>query len=102
MFGAVDRGFEQLFARLAILERNLRRLLRGVLQRNDEFSVELAILAGLFGGGEIGFAEAIERILAVDDERAVLGRGEQLVRERGAERGFFLVEFFQLVLIGGV
>ena len=94
------RRVEQLLARRAILQRDLRRLLRRVLQHDDELAVELARLGRFGRGGDVGLAETIELLLVVEDERGRVVRREQLGLEFGRELGFFLVELAQRDLVG--
>ena len=99
VLAAIDRGLEQLLARRAIGERFLGRLLRRVLQCNQPFAIELARLGGLCRCGDVGVAQAGERIAAVEFERAGFRACEQLGAERGAERRQLLVQFAQRRLV---
>ena len=85
-------GLEQPLAHRAVRERRLQRLLGGVLQREHPLALQPRVLGRLGGGGDVAVAQPVELGAVVDDQRAGLGRGQQLVLELGGELRLLLVE----------
>ena len=98
-FGAIPGVLEERLASGAMAERIQIGLLRGVLQRND-VAVQLALLGGLRGGGNLRIAQARQRVLILGDVSRILGGGEQLGGEGVGESGLLFVELLQFGLVG--
>ena len=100
VLGALGRGLEQFFARGAVGQFDLCRLLRRVLQRQHPAALELAIFRRCGGSVDLAAGKSGEVRLVLGDERAGLGCGQQLVLEIRRQGGFFLVQLAQRGLVG--
>jgi hypothetical protein len=90
---------------LAPAQRAVRQLLehrldRGVLERQHPLACHPARRRGLGGGADLLGREPGELLVVLDDDRAVLGRREHALAERGRVRRQLLVQRLQGRLVG--
>ena len=86
--------------RVAILQVRLRRLLRRVLQREHPLAFHAARLCALRGGGDVGFRQAVEQRLVVDDDGRGVRVGEDAIAELRGELRLLLIQRPQRGLVG--
>src|SRR5205823_2649949 len=79
--GARPRGSKELLADGATLERGERRLLRGVLERQEPFAIEMASASSFGCRVDLFGREAREVRLVADDQSRILSRCQQLIHE---------------------
>jgi hypothetical protein len=92
---AARRGEEEPLPERPVGERGLRRLLRGVLQREHPLVGEPAPCGHLGRGGDLPLAQPGELRGVVHDHGASGRRGEQPAPELGGERRLLLVELLE-------
>ena len=63
----------------AIFQQRQRRLLRRVLQREHPLAIELEFFGRFRGGGNICFAQTVEVSLVINNDRAIVRLGENVV-----------------------
>src|SRR6184192_1894790 len=82
-----------------VLERGLRRLLGGVLQRQHPLPVDPALARRFGRDGDLRVAQAVELVLVAHDDRPRLRRREQPVLKVGRELRLLLVQGAQPRLV---
>ena len=100
MLRAPGRRLEEPLPRRPLQELDLRRLLRRVLEGQQPLAIELARLRRLGRRPHLHVPETRQLGRIAHDERALLGGGEELLLERGAQRRLLLVEGAQRGLVG--
>ncbi len=98
--GTGFRGLQHGGALVTVAQRTEHRLLRGVLQRQHELAIELAILGGVGRVVDRVLVQAGQLGLVVDDHGRRSGGGHQAGVELGGEGGLFHVELAQARLVG--
>ena len=98
---ARHRGREDALAEGAVLERGERRLLGRVLHAEEPFPVQLLLLRGVGGRGEVAFRQAGEVGLPVHDDGGGVRVGEELVGVLRRQGGELFVELREPGLVGG-
>ena len=92
VIAALRRGGEKFLAQGAVLQEGQRRLLRRVLESEDVFAGQPAILGPLRCGGDVALAQAGQIGFVVDDDRRCIGIGEDFLTVLGGESRFFLIQ----------
>jgi hypothetical protein len=100
-FGPRPRRREQPLPRVAVLERDQRRLLRRILQGDHPLAAEAARLRRLRRRVDLRRAQTGQRRRTVGDQRARFRRRQQLIGELRAQRRVFFVQLRERGLVGG-
>ena len=88
----MERRLEDAFAHVAALERLEGRLLRRVLQREQPFAFQATFMCRGRRCREIRFAEPVELLDIVEDERRGTRRRKHAVLEFRRQSGLFLIQ----------
>ena len=100
MIAASGRGLEDFFAQRTILEEGERRLLRGVLQRDDVLAGHLFVFGGLRGGSDVALAQAGQLSFFIDHDRRRGGISENVLAILRRQRRLFLIQRFESCFVG--
>ena len=100
VIAAGDRCIVETLAEVAILQVGLRRLLGGVLQREQPLALQAARFGPFGGRGDIGVGQAVEEHFVVDDDGRSVRVGQNAIAELCCQLRLLLIESPQRGLVG--